>query len=155
MVDVYLWENKYCNEIFEHRDEFIKNHPENYLFSYDGDFKWEWYTIQLGERCFHFCMGSSEKETNKKYFVEEFHWSKNQSSITSSRTAFCPACGSPLDWEEPDGEIKCSICYSTIKKVSNYYIDIDDIEHLDYQTALVKIKKPYKLDSKKVKVLTC
>ena len=152
---------KFDLSAMDNKDKYIKEHPEAYLFTYDGEIPWEWKTIEVDGKTYRHCMGSCSKENPKTFFVEEFTFRSDMSSITSGgyhASAYCPACGYPIDWEAPDGEVECDECYSKINKRSCYYIDIDDYEHLDYQTSLIEVRKPNKLDPDKIsykEVVSC
>ena len=149
-TNVYLWDDKYIDDIFDNQEQYIKEHPEKYLFSYDGEFEWTWYVIQVGGSYYRFCMGSNK---NTRYFVEKFNYRPEKTPMNTDGSAYCPACGHTLDWEAEDGLVRCDQCHSEVEKRTFVYGNCEYDYKANYHTQLVKLFKPHKLELEKIKVL--
>ena len=143
MIHVYKFSRK-DNDVFDHHEKYVKEHPERYLFSYDGLFNWNWHCIEVDGKYYTFCIGCEDRGY---YFVEEYTYKTDMEPLNTYGTAYCPACGYPIDWEQDDGIIKCEQCYSKIEKRTK--VEIDYLEELKagYQTKLIELYKPHKLDN--------
>ena len=154
ITNVYLYDRAYIDEMFRTKNDYIKKHPEKYLFSYEGEFKWEWYCIQVGGKYYRFCVGDVKGTDPATYLVEPYSYRPEMEQLSTRHDAYCPACGHVIDWEEDDGLVTCSQCHSKVEKrtfVETSYFD--DFMLADYHTHLVELYKPHRLSSKKIKVL--
>lgn len=143
---------KFNLEAMNNSEQWIEQHPEAYLFTYEDDFTWEWYTISVGGKNYRFCMGDVSTKPVKNYFVEEFNFRPEMDSMSTHGTAYCPACGHSLDWECEDGLCTCDECHSKVEKRTFVYDDWNDQLTADYHTHLVELRHPHKLDEDKIKM---
>lgn len=149
MIHVYNFDL----EAMDNSDWWVRMNPDAYLFSYDGEFEWEWYTISVNGKNYRFCMGDKSGKPDKNYFVEEFFFKKDTKPTNTVGHAVCPACGNRLDWEQEDGICRCETCYSDIEKITNVESGFDGDLIGNYQVRLIKKKQPHKLDPSKIKYI--
>ena len=153
VTNVYLYDKECIKEMFSSKNEYIKKHPEKYLFTYEGEFKWNWYVIQVGGSYYRFCIGDVEGRDPANYLVEQFNYRPEKEPMSTHGDAYCPACGHVLDWEYEDGLCDCDQCHSTVEKRTFVHGDCEYSYIADYHTHLVKLFKPHKLELEKIKVL--
>ena len=143
VIHVYEFSRK-NNDVFDHHLKYAKEHPEKYLFSYNGIFDWSWRCIQVGGSYYTFCIGADNKDPGY-YFVERYNYRPEMTDQNTLHNAYCPACGSYIDWEHDDGLVDCSICGSTLQKFTKIDNPWEDYYHAGYTTHLVKLYKPIDL----------
>lgn len=143
VIHVYEFSRK-NNDVFEHHLKYVKEHPEKYLFSYNGIFDWSWRCIQVGGSYYTFCIGAANKDPGY-YFVERYNYRPEMTDQNTLHNAYCPACGSYIDWEHEDGLIDCSICGSTLQKTTFIQGNCEYDYIGEYNTHLVKLYKPIDL----------
>lgn len=153
ITNVYRYNRDNISEIFENPKQYIKDHPDCYLFSYEGEFDWDWYGIEVNGKYYNWCVGDVKGTNPATYFVEEFYYRPEMTQMSTHGSAYCPACGHVLNWEDEDGLVTCEQCHSKVEKRTFVEINWLDEWTADYHTHLVELHQLHKLDVDKIKVL--